>query len=52
MEEIVAVARNIVSQLFDEAEVSVEKRQAINDRCDAFVIDMLMRLINDLDRSS
>jgi hypothetical protein len=35
-------ARNIVNQLFDEAEVPVTKRQAINDDCDGFVQKVLL----------
>lgn len=31
------LAMNIVNQLFDEAEVSVDTRQAINDKCTQFV---------------
>jgi hypothetical protein len=37
------LARNIVNQLFDEAGVPVETRQAINDRCDAWVAGLLAR---------
>ena len=35
------IARNIVNQLFDEAEVDVATRQRINDKCDAFVVNLL-----------
>lgn len=38
---LTAIARNIVNQILDEAETSVEKRQAINDSCDVFVTRML-----------
>lgn len=38
-----AIARNIVNQLFDVAEVPASKRILINDRCDTFVADLLMR---------
>lgn len=31
------LSMNIVNQLFDEAEVPVEKRHTINDKCDRFV---------------
>lgn len=34
-------ARQIVDHLFDLAEVSVEKRQAINDEADVYVASML-----------
>lgn len=34
----------IVNQLFDLAEVSVEKRQAINDRADKYVQKQFLRL--------
>jgi len=37
------IAMNIVNQLFDLAEVSVEKRQEINDKADVFVNEMLDR---------
>ncbi len=37
------LAKNIVNQLFDEAEVPVKKRQEINDLCDEFV----MKLVRD-----
>ena len=35
------LSMNIVNQLFDLADVPVEKRQAINDEADAFVIRLL-----------
>jgi hypothetical protein len=35
------LAMNIVNQLFDLADVPVEKRQAINDEADAFVYGLL-----------
>lgn len=47
MDPIQALAMNIVNQLFDEAEVSVEKRQAINDKCDKFVQDLVSRFVID-----
>jgi hypothetical protein len=37
------LAKNIVNQLFDLAEVPVEKRQDINDEADAFVYGLLLR---------
>jgi hypothetical protein len=37
------LAWNIVNQLFDLAEVPVEKRQAVNDQADAFVTSLLER---------
>ncbi len=37
----------IVNQLFDLAEVPVEKRQEINDAADKYVFEQVMRLIND-----
>ena len=40
------LAMNIVNQLFDLAEVSVEKRQAINDDADAFVYRLLVAHID------
>lgn len=39
------LAMNIVNQLFDLAEVSVEKRQAINDKADAFVTELIQKHI-------
>lgn len=45
--DIQSVARNIVNQLFDEAGVPVETRQAINDRCDSFVAALLVRLVDE-----
>lgn len=38
---------NIINQLFDLAEVPVEKRQAINDEADAFVYELLLRGLSD-----
>lgn len=38
-------AMNIVNQLFDLAETSVEKRQAINDRADVFVQSIISNLL-------
>ncbi len=35
------LAMNIVNQILDTAETPVEKRQAINDRCDEFVFQCL-----------
>jgi hypothetical protein len=46
-EDLKRVAMNIVNQLFDEADVSIEKRQEINDKCDDFVLLLLARLYND-----
>lgn len=37
------LAVNIVNQLFDLAEVSVEKRQAINDEADGLVLQLLQQ---------
>ena len=37
------LAMNIVSQLFDLADVPVEKRQAVNDEADAFVLRLLQQ---------
>lgn len=37
------LAMNIVNQLFDLAEVPVEKRQAINDKADSFVYRLLTK---------
>lgn len=42
---IAFLARNIVNQLFDLAEVPVEKRQAINDEADAFVYAFVYKLL-------
>lgn len=36
-------AMNIVNQLFDLADVPVEKRQAINDKADSFVLRLLQQ---------
>lgn len=36
-----ALARNIVNQILDESGASVKRRQAINDRCDEFVAELL-----------
>jgi hypothetical protein len=41
MIEDIIIAKNIVNQLFDLAEVPVEKRQEINDRCDEFVVSII-----------
>jgi hypothetical protein len=38
-----AVARNIVNQILDEAGTDVETRQRINDDCDQFVAHLLER---------
>lgn len=40
------VAMNIVNQLFDVAEVSSERRQAINDQCDDFTENLLTQFAN------
>ena len=40
--DINRISINIVNQLFDLAEVPVEKRQAINDKADDFVFVMLL----------
>lgn len=37
------LAMNIVNQLFDLADVPVEKRQAVNDEADAFVLRLLQQ---------
>lgn len=37
-----SLARNIVNQLFDIAEVPAAKRQEINDQCDQLVIRLLI----------
>lgn len=42
--QLLAMARNIVNQVLDEAETSVEKRQAINDHCDVFALSVLARV--------
>lgn len=40
------VARNIVNQLFDAAKVPVATRQQINDKCDAFVAELVQAAID------
>lgn len=40
-DEFKAIAMNIVNQILDLAETDVSKRQAINDQCDDFVIQLL-----------
>jgi hypothetical protein len=37
-----SIAMMIVNQLFDKAEVSVEKRQAINDDCYKYMNDIIV----------
>lgn len=44
---VAVVARNIVNQLFDEAGVPVEVRQAINDRCDEWVTGLLREWLGE-----
>lgn len=39
------LSKNIVNQLFDKAEVSVKKRQSINDLCDEFVKKLIMGFV-------
>lgn len=43
-----ALARNIVNQLFDEADVPAETRQSINDRCDEFVANLVVDFVVDI----
>ena len=35
----------IVNQLYDLAEVPTEKRQAINDKADKYLLDQVLRLM-------
>lgn len=50
------LAMAVVNQLFDIAEVPVEKRQAINDNCDKYVFNIIspmhrkMQKWDDLDK--
>lgn len=41
--ETLATARSIVNQLFDIAEVPVDKRQEVNDRCDLLVAKLIQK---------
>lgn len=43
-QQLKRLTMNIVNQLFDLADVPVEKRQAINDEADAFVLVLLQQL--------
>ncbi len=43
-QELKRLAMNIVSQLFDLADVPVEKRQAINNEADEFVLQLLQQI--------
>lgn len=45
-----SLSMNIVNQLFDLAEVPVEKRQQINDRCDEFVLSMIPPVAQPVNR--
>lgn len=42
-QQLERLAMNIVNQLFDLADVPVEKRQAINDEADRFVLRLLQQ---------
>jgi len=42
------IAMNIVNQLYDLADVSVDKRQAINDQADKFVSEMLVQFLQSI----
>jgi hypothetical protein len=44
--ELKFLAKNIVNQLFDVVGVPVEKRQLINDNCDAFVEKCIENYLN------
>lgn len=50
MEENKKIAWHIVNQLFDMAEVPVEKRQAINDRCDDLVHSIIQSQLTEKDK--
>lgn len=47
MSDLKNTAMNITSQLLDFGEVPVEKKQEINDQCDAFVEIMLRTVLKD-----
>lgn len=38
---VMAVARNIVNQILDEAGTDVKTRQSINDKCDQFAARLI-----------
>jgi len=42
--ELIKECIGIVNQLYDLAEVPVEKRQAINDKADKYLLDQVLRL--------
>lgn len=52
MEENKKIAWHIVNQLFDMAEVPVEKRQAINDRCDDLVHSIIQSQLTEKDKEN
>jgi hypothetical protein len=44
MKNLEKQAIGIINQLYDLAEVPVEKRQAINDEADKYLLDQVLRL--------